>query len=94
MTCFRTTIARYLRKNAAIQGYHFAATPIAVTTGIDEGETPCSFQRASEEKLRSRRIVSVADRFRRSAAATRPTPGGDGSRSTSTDAPPSPSRTA
>ena len=38
-----------------------------------------SFQRASEEKLRTRRIVSVADRFRRSA--TRPTPGGDGSRS-------------
>ena len=44
-----------------------------------------SFQRTSEEKLRTRRIVSVADRFRRSA--TRPTPGGDGSRSTSTDAP-------
>ena len=57
-------------------------------------ETPCSFQRASEEKLRSRRIVSVADRFRRSAAATRPTSGGDDSRSTSTDAPPSPSRNA
>ena len=30
------------------------------------------FQRASEEKLRSRRIVSVADRFRRSAAETPP----------------------
>jgi len=26
-----------------------------------------SFQRASEEKLRTRRVVSVADRFRRSA---------------------------
>ena len=59
------------------------------TPGSFQGETPCSFQRASEEKLRSRRIVSVADRFRRSAAATRPTPGGDGSRSTSTDAQPS-----
>ena len=46
-------------------------------------ETPGSFQRANEEKLRTRRIVSVADRFRRSAAATRPTPRGDGSRSTS-----------
>ena len=60
------------------------------TPGSFQGETPCSFQRASEEKLRSRRIVSVADRFRRSAAATRPTPGGDGSHSTSTDAPPTP----
>ena len=38
-----------------------------------------SFQRASEEKLRTRRIVSVADRFRRPAAET---PGGDDSRST------------
>ena len=46
-----------------------------------------SFQRASEEKLRTRRIVSVADRFRH-PAATRPTPGSDDSRSTSTDAPP------
>ena len=45
------------------------------------------FQRASEEKLRTRRIVSVADRFRH-PAATRPTPGSDDSRSTSTDAPP------
>ena len=41
-----------------------------------------SFQRASEEKLRTRRIVSVADRFRH-PAATRPTPGRDESRSTS-----------
>ena len=31
-----------------------------------------SFQRASEEKLRTRRIVSVADRFRRSAAEAPP----------------------
>ena len=46
-----------------------------------------SFQRASEEELRTRRIVSVADRFRH-PAATRPTPGSDDSRSTSTDAPP------
>jgi hypothetical protein len=37
----------------------------------------------------TRRVVSVADRFRRSAA-TRPTPGSDDSRSTSTDAPPPP----
>ena len=65
-----------------------AALGARETPGSFQGETPCSFQRASEEKLRSRRIVSVADRFRRSAAATRPTPGGDGSRSTSTDAPP------
>ena len=36
------------------------------------GETPGSFQRASEEKLRTRRIVSVADRFRRSATETPP----------------------
>ena len=50
-------------------------------------ETPGSFQRASEEKLRTRRIVSVADRFRH-PAATRPTPGSDDSRSTLTDAPP------
>ena len=42
-------------------------------------ETPGSFQRASEEKLRTRRVVSVADRFRRPAAKT---PGGDDSRST------------
>ena len=35
-------------------------------------ETPDSFQRASEEKLRTRRIVSVADRFRRSAAEAPP----------------------
>jgi hypothetical protein len=42
-------------------------------------ETPGSFQRATEEKLRTRRVVSVADRFRRSAAET---PGGDDSRST------------
>ena len=42
-------------------------------------ETPGSFQRASEEKLRTRRVVSVADRFRRSAADT---PGGEDSRST------------
>ena len=27
-------------------------------------ETPGSFQRATEEKLRTRRVVSVADRFR------------------------------
>ena len=46
-----------------------------------------SFQRASEEKLRTRRIVSVAGRFRH-PAATRPTPGSDDSRSISTDAPP------
>ena len=71
-------------------GYLRAALRARETPGSFQGETPCSFQRASEEKLRSRRIVSVADRFRRSAAATRPTPGGDGSRSTSTDAPPSP----
>ena len=48
-----------------------------------------SFQRASEEKLRTRRVVSVAGRFRRSAA-TQPAPGSDDSRSTSTDAPPPP----
>jgi len=42
-------------------------------------ETPGSFQRATEEKLRTRRVVSVADRFRRPAAET---PGGDDSRST------------
>ena len=36
------------------------------------GETPGSFQRASEEKLRTRRLVSVADRFRRSAAEKPP----------------------
>ena len=36
------------------------------------GETPGSFKRASEEKLRTRRIVSVADRFHRSAAETPP----------------------
>ena len=41
-------------------------------------ETPGSFQRATEEKLRTRRVVSVADRFRRPAAET---PGGDDSRS-------------
>ena len=50
-------------------------------------ETAGSFQRASEEKLRTRRIVSVAGRFRH-PAATRPTPGSDDSRSISTDAPP------
>ena len=50
---------------------------------------PGSFQRASEEKLRTRRIVCLADRFRRSAA-TQPTPGSDDSRSTSTDAAPPP----
>ena len=44
-------------------------------------ETAGSFQRASEEKLRTRRIVSVADRFRRSAPEA---PGGDDSRSTLT----------
>ena len=69
-------------------GYVRAALRAREMPGSFQGKTPCSFQRASEEKLRSRRIVSVADRFRRSAAATRPTPGGDGSRSTSTDAPP------
>ena len=50
-------------------------------------ETAGSFQRASEEKLRTPRIVSVAGRFRH-PAATRPTPGSDDSRSISTDAPP------
>ena len=69
--------------------YARAALRAREAPGSFQGKTPCSFQRASEEKLRSRRIVSVADRFRRSAAATRPTPGGDGSRSTSTDAQPS-----
>ena len=67
-----------------------AALRARETPGSFQSEAPGSFQRASEEKLRTRRIVSVADRFRRSAAATQPTPGGDGSRSTSTDAPPSP----
>ena len=43
-------------------------------------ETPGSFQRATEEKLRTRRVVGVADRFRRPAAET--PPGGDDSRST------------
>ena len=47
-----------------------------VTTGIEEDLRVAraalrarggSFQRASEEKLRMRRVVSVADRFRRSA---------------------------
>ena len=47
-----------------------------VTTGIEEDLRDAraalrapggSFQRASEEKLRMRRVVSVADRFRRSA---------------------------
>ena len=51
------------------------------TPGETPRETTGSFQRASGEKLRARRIVSVADRFRRSAAEA---PGGDGSRSTLT----------
>jgi len=38
------------------------------------GETPGSFQRASEGKLRTRRIVSVAERYRRSAAEKSPPP--------------------
>ena len=41
------------------------------------------FQRASEEKLRTRRIVSVGGRFRRAAAAS-PEPADETSRSTST----------
>ena len=41
------------------------------------------FQRASEEKLRTRRIVSAGGRFRRAAAAS-PEPADETSRSTST----------
>ena len=36
----------------------------------------------------AQRLERLADRFRRSAAATQPTPGGDGSRSTSKELPP------
>ena len=43
--------------------------------GETPGETPGSFQRASEDKLRTRRFVSVAGRFRRSAAEKPPPPG-------------------
>ena len=67
-----------------------AALRARETPSETPSETPGSFQRASEEKLQTRRVVRVADRFRRSAAGTRPTPGGDDSRSTSTDAPPPP----
>ena len=42
------------------------------------------FQRASEEKLRTRRIVSVGGRFRRAAAETPDAPADETSRSTST----------
>ena len=41
------------------------------------------FQRASEEKLRTRRIVSVGGRFRRAAAETPDAPADETSRSTS-----------
>ena len=56
-----------------------AALRARETPSETPSETPGSFQRASEEKLRTRRVVSVADRFRRPAAKT---PGGDDSRST------------
>ena len=45
------------------------------TTGETPGSTPGLFQRASEDKLRTRRIVRVAERFRRSAAEKPPPPG-------------------
>jgi hypothetical protein len=57
--------------------------------GETPGEAPGSFQRASEEKLRTRRIVSVAERFRRSAAEKPPPPG---SGTPPPEAPPPPAR--
>ena len=44
-----------------------AALRARETPGSFQSEAPGSFQRASEEKLRTRRVVSVADRFRRPA---------------------------
>ena len=47
-----------------------AALRARETPSETPSETPGSFQRASEEKQRTRRVVKVADRFRHAAAET------------------------